>query len=108
AAGAIIVLTTSGLTARLLSKYRPKCPIIVLTRNEATARQVHLHRGCYPYFYEHEREPDWQDDVDARLKYGMRKGIEEGLLKRGDVVVMIQGWKGGLGNTNTMRVLHAE
>ncbi|KAI1320627.1 Pyruvate kinase [Mortierella claussenii] len=108
AAGAIIVLTTSGATARLVSKYRPKCPIICMTRNASTARQVHLHRGCYPYHYEVERGSDWQEDVDARLKYGMKKSIEEGLLKKGDVVVMIQGWKGGLGNTNTLRVLHAE
>ncbi|KAF9365233.1 Pyruvate kinase [Mortierella sp. NVP85] len=108
AAGAIIVLTTSGTTARLVSKYRPKCPIICLTRSAPTARQVHLHRGCYPYYYEIERGSDWQEDVDVRLKYGMKRGIEDGLFKKGDVVVMIQGWKGGLGNTNTLRVLHAE
>lgn len=46
--------------------------------------------------------------LDARLTYGMTQGIEAGLLKSGDIVVMIQGWKGGLGNTNTMRILHAE
>ncbi|KAG0363911.1 Pyruvate kinase [Podila minutissima] len=108
AAGAIIVLTTSGTTARMVSKYRPKCPIICLTRNASTARQVHLHRGCYPFHYTVERGPDWQEDVDARLTYGMTQGIEAGLLKSGDIVVMIQGWKGGLGNTNTMRILHAE
>ncbi|KAG0259625.1 Pyruvate kinase [Mortierella polycephala] len=108
AAGAIIVLTTSGTTARLVSKYRPMCPIICLTRNAATARQVHLNRGCYPFHYGFERGSDWQEDVDARLRYGMTHGIEAGLLKKGDVVVMIQGWKGGLGNTNTLRVLHAE
>ncbi|KAF9180380.1 Pyruvate kinase, partial [Haplosporangium sp. Z 767] len=107
-AGAIIVLTTSGTTARLVSKYRPMCPIICLTRNASTARQVHLNRGCYPFHYAFERGPDWQEDVDARLQYGMTQGIEAGLLKKGDVVVMIQGWKGGLGHTNTLRVLHAE
>lgn len=37
-AGAILVLTTSGSTARLLSKYRPVCPIIMVTRNAAAAR----------------------------------------------------------------------
>ncbi|KAF9434319.1 Pyruvate kinase, partial [Entomortierella beljakovae] len=68
-AGAIIILTTSGTTARLVSKYRPKCPIICLTRNAVTARQVHLHRGCYPYHYDRGILAEWQDDVDARLKY---------------------------------------
>lgn len=38
-AGAIVVLTTSGKTARLLSKYRPVCPILMVTRN-ATASRV--------------------------------------------------------------------
>lgn len=30
--------SVSGLTARLLSKYRPVCPIIMVTRSEAAAR----------------------------------------------------------------------
>jgi pyruvate kinase len=37
-AGAIVTLTTSGFTARLLSKYRPVCPIIMVTRNHRAAR----------------------------------------------------------------------
>lgn len=49
-AGAILVLTTSGNSARLVSKYRPQVPIIVVTRNPRTARQIHLHRGCFPFF----------------------------------------------------------
>lgn len=69
AAGAIIVLTTSGTTARMVSKYRPKCPIICLTRNASTARQVHLHRGCYPFHYTVERGPDWQEDVGMWTKH---------------------------------------
>lgn len=41
-AGAIVVLTISGDTARLVSKYRPKCPIICITRNAQTSRQIHV------------------------------------------------------------------
>jgi len=37
-AGAILVLTTSGNTARLISKYRPVCPIIMVTRNARASR----------------------------------------------------------------------
>lgn len=50
-AGAIIVMSTSGNTARLVSKYKPPCPIIMVTRNEQTSRQAHLYRAVYPMLY---------------------------------------------------------
>ncbi|KAJ1651440.1 Pyruvate kinase [Dispira simplex] len=115
-AAAIVVLTTSGNSARLVSKYRPQRPIITVTRSASVARQVHLYRGCYPFLYEHapvkaddpQREHIvWQEDVDSRIRWGIDNAIEKGLLKRGDVIIAIQGWKGGLGNTNTMRILRA-
>ena len=82
-ASAILVLSTSGNTARLVSKYRPSVPIItgrysipfpcalmvdifLVTRNEQTARQIHLHRGVYPFWYSEPRgiaSHQWQTDV---------------------------------------------
>lgn len=67
-ASAILVLSTSGNTARLLSKYRPPVPILTVTRNEQTARQTHLHRGVYPFWYPEPRgieSHQWQTDVSA-------------------------------------------
>jgi len=119
-AGAIIVLSTSGNTARLISKYRPNAPIIVVTRNPQTSRHVHLYRGCYPLVYSKARPPTgsgpylspaeavpWQEDVDARITWAISEAIKDGLLKHGQPVVAVQGWRGGLGNTNTMRILLA-
>ncbi|KAK6512569.1 Pyruvate kinase [Arthrobotrys musiformis] len=110
-AAAIVVLSTSGNTARLLSKYRPTCPILMVTRNAAAARRAHLYRGVYPFQYP-EAKPDfsvivWQEDVDKRLKWGIEEGVKLGLFTKGDVVIAVQGWKGGLGHTNTLRIVTA-
>jgi len=107
-AGAILVLSTSGNSARLISKYRPGVPIITVTRNEQTARQIHLHRACYPFWYPEPRgisEGQWQQDVDNRIRFGLRSALELKILKPGSTVVAVQGWKGGFGHTNTLRVL---
>ncbi|WVQ95306.1 pyruvate kinase [Kwoniella sp. CBS 9459] len=107
-AGAIIVLSTSGVSARLLSKYRPSCPIICVTRNQQTARQLHLSRGVYPVWYPEPRgipSEKWQIDVDNRIRYGLRNALNLGIVKPEATVMAVQGWKGGLGHTNTLRIL---
>mmetsp|Transcript_1605 Transcript_1605/g.4372 ORF Transcript_1605/g.4372 Transcript_1605/m.4372 type:complete len:544 (+) Transcript_1605:109-1740(+) len=105
-AAAIVVLTTSGTTARLISKYHPACPIITITRKHRTARQVHLHRGCYPVWYNKpRREGEWQEDVEDRFNLAFRHGKNIGVLRAGDVVLGVQGWRSGSGATNTLRFL---
>jgi len=111
-AGAIIVLSTSGDTARLISKYRPVCPIFMITRNATASRYAHLYRGVYPFHF-NEEKPDftkvnWQDDVDRRIKWGIKQALALKVLSKGETVVVVQGWKGGMGNTNTLRILPAE
>jgi pyruvate kinase len=111
-AGAILVLTTSGQSARLVSKYRPVCPIIMVTRNATASRNAHLSRGVYPFLFP-EPKPDfsgvdWQQDVDKRLKWGIAQAIQLGVLSKGDSVVCVQGWRGGQGHTNTIRIVPAE
>lgn len=102
----------SGNTARLLAKYRPVCPIIMVTRNATASRYSHLYRGVYPFHFP-EAKPDfnstaWQEDVDRRLKWGIMNAIKLGVLSKGDVVVAVQGWRGGMGHTNTIRLVPAE
>ncbi|GAA5851136.1 hypothetical protein JCM5353_004574 [Sporobolomyces roseus] len=107
-AGAIIVMSTSGNTARLVSKFKAPCPTITITRNEQTSRQIHLHRGCYPMYYEEPKptsDEGWQIDVDNRIRYGLSRGLELGIVRKNDTIVAVQGWRAGGGSTNTMRVL---
>ena len=52
---AIISLSVTGSTAALISKYRPRCPVLVVSRDGMTCRQAHLHRGCFPYQFSGER-----------------------------------------------------
>ncbi|CDF90612.1 Pyruvate kinase [Zygosaccharomyces bailii] len=103
-AKAIIVLSTSGTTPRLLSKYRPSCPIVEVTRNPRTARFSHLFRGVFPFVYEKPQEKDWTADVEARLNFGIAEAKKFGFLKEGDAIVTIQGLKPGVGHSNTLRV----
>lgn len=102
-AGAIIVLSTSGVSARLISKYRPKCPIICVTRNAATARQLHLSRGVYPVFYPEPRgvpAEKWQIDVDNRIRFGLKVALHLNIIRPEATVMAVQGWKGGLGHVS--------
>lgn len=104
-AAAIFVLTTSGRTAHLLSQYRPRCPIVVVTRNPTVARQCHLYRGLFPLEYHEERADNWSEDVNKRVQFGMQKGHEMGFIRSGSFVVFVCGWKPGQSSTNTVRVL---
>jgi len=48
-AGLIVALSSSGNTARLVSKYRPHCPILCIVTEDRVARQLLVARGVYPY-----------------------------------------------------------
>jgi pyruvate kinase len=72
----------------------------------------HLYRGVYPFLFPEKKpdfnEQDWQVDVDGRLKWGIAQAIKLGVLTQGDNVVCVQGWRGGMGHTNTIRIVPAE
>ncbi|PKS09866.1 hypothetical protein jhhlp_004489 [Lomentospora prolificans] len=108
-AGAIIVLSATGETARLVSKYRPNCPIMMVTRNRPASRGSHLSRGIVPLIYPHPPRDDsdgqWQADIDLRIKWAIWEAQKINILDKSDPVIIVQGWKAGLGHTNIIRVL---
>ncbi|XP_043242743.1 pyruvate kinase-like isoform X1 [Amphibalanus amphitrite] len=106
-AAAIVVLTTTGKSAHMLSKFRPPCPIIAVTRFPQVARQCHLHRGIIPLIHTAERVADWLQDVEIRVQYAVNHGKDRKFVRDGDPLVIVTGWKSGAGFTNTMRVIYA-
>merc|ERR1712080_284151 len=106
-AAAIVVLTASGNTSHIVSKYRPSCPILSVTRYPQVARQMQMYRGCIPILYEEERGNDWTKDVDNRVQLAIDFGKRSKFISSGDHVVVISGWRQGTGSSNTVRILKA-
>uniref|UniRef100_H3C338 Pyruvate kinase n=1 Tax=Tetraodon nigroviridis TaxID=99883 RepID=H3C338_TETNG len=104
-ASALVVLTKTGRSAHLISRYRPRAPILAVTRNAQTARQAHLYRGIFPVLYTNPPNDVWAEDVDMRVNFAMEMGKARGFFKEGDVVIILTGWRPGSGYTNTMRVV---
>ncbi|KAI7812329.1 pyruvate kinase [Triplophysa rosa] len=104
-AGAIIVLTTTGRSAHLLSRYRPRCPIIAVTRNTRVSRQSQLLRGVFPALFQAPPSAVWAGDVDNRVTFAMDIGKARAFFKPGDMVIVVTGWSPGSGHTNIMRAV---
>lgn len=104
-AAAILTLSTSGLSAQLISKYHPACPIIVVTRIPHVARQVNLHRGVVPFVYKKERNSDWLKDVEERTNFGIECSKKDGYVKGGDRLILMSGWTKDNLHSSTMRII---
>lgn len=105
-ASAILTITTTGRSAQLMSAYRPRCPILAVTRHEQTARQLHLHRGVMPVYYRGPRGKDWTEDMDNRINHALDVGHDAHVLKPSSLVIIVTGWRSGAGYTNTLRVIN--
>jgi len=98
-AAAILSLTRSGATARMVSKYRPDCPVIALTPSFSTWRELALVWGVYPLIC------PFTTDVEESVSNSLSIVQEEGLIKGGDNVVFTSGIPLGIpGSTNLVQV----
>jgi hypothetical protein len=107
---ALIVLSVSGSTARLVAKYRPACPVICITTDIVTSRQLHLTRGVYPVLCPLQFDPrqhTWASFIDSMVSYGIAQTARHGeqILSKGDIAIVVQGWTSQSGHTNTLRVI---
>jgi len=106
-AAAILVATTSGKSAQMISMYKPRCPIFGVTRYGAVARQLNMYRNVYPIHYIAPPNPCWSKDVDLRLQYAIEMGKSKKFIKPGDPLILVNGWRQGAGFTNNIRFVYA-
>lgn len=100
-AASIITVTKSGYTARAVSKYKPKCPIVACTPEESVLYQLNLVWGCTPVYI------DAKETTDEVFNIAISKTEELGLAKQGDLVVLTAGVPVGVsGTTNILKVQH--
>ncbi|MBI3900908.1 MAG: pyruvate kinase, partial [Chlamydiia bacterium] len=96
---AIFAFTTSGSTARLLSRLRPEMPIIAMTPNPKVYHQLALCWGVIPFLCKEART------IDEAKRCISAYALEQGLVERGDLVVITAGTPFGCpGTTNMMLV----
>jgi len=74
-----------------------RCPIIAVTRSAQVARQCHLYRGILPIQHEGSVLDDWMEDVNARVNHGTEYAKKRGMIKSGDPIIVLTGWKKGSG-----------
>jgi len=100
----IVVLTETGNTARLVAKFRPRQPILVLTPSANAARVSDgLCRGCQSLILTTRAH-----DADV-LHTARHYALTHGLAKVGDIIVAIHGTvEGHTGHTNLLKVLAIE
>ena len=98
-ASAIITVTKSGSTARILSRYRPACVIVGCTTEKHVWRQLALSWGMVPLMIAEE------SNTDDLFEHAVDAAVQNGLVHDGELVVLTAGVPLGIsGTTNLMKV----
>jgi len=96
---AIVAFTQSGSTARRVSKYRPRVPVIAITPDKVVAGRLILYWGVYAF-----HNPSLSS-VDDLFTAGTKLVMDLGVAKSGDSVVITGGLPIGVtGTTNLLKV----
>ncbi|MCX5799600.1 MAG: pyruvate kinase [Proteobacteria bacterium] len=95
----IVAFTRSGFTARLISKFRPRTPVIAFSPDEKVVRQMSMYWGVIPHLVRHLENTDVLiNEVDTLL-------IKLGYAKTGDKVIIVASHPPSTsGRTNFMKM----
>ncbi len=99
-AAAILTATASGYTSMMVSKFRPKAPIIVSTSNPKVARKMALVWGTAVIVIEEGK------DTEEIFEKSIEKSLEKGYIRCGDLVVITAGVPVGVAGTTNMMKVH--
>jgi pyruvate kinase len=98
-AAAIITVTKSGKTARMISKYRPDCPIMGCATDPCVARQLNMSWGVTPLLIKEEQ------DTFELFEHAVAEVQKAGYIKKDQVAVITAGIPlGTSGTTNLLKV----
>lgn len=100
-ANAIVTSTESGYTARMVSKYRPKAPIVAVTPDEQVVRRLQLVWGVVPV------QGTLAGSTDEMFDIAVAGALKSGHVRLGDTVVITAGVPvGRSGTTNLIKIHH--
>lgn len=98
-AAAILTATSSGYTSMMVSKFRPKAPIIVSTSDPRVARRMSLVWGTVSIIIEEGK------NTEEIFDKSIEKSLMKGFIHSGDLIVITAGVPVGVsGSTNMMKV----
>lgn len=100
--GAVAIMTVSktGFTARMISKFRPACPIISGTTDRKVLNQMGLSWGVIPVMLEE------KTSTDELFEHIVAVAEEHGLVQAGDIAVITAGIPLGISGTTNMLKVH--
>lgn len=97
---AVVCLTKTGNTARLLSRFRPNVTVIAVTESQYSFSEMSLLYGVKPHFTSLKNHDDYTSMVINELK-------DKGLLKKDQTIVFIYGSAWGVsGKTNSFSLIN--
>ncbi len=99
-AAAIIACTSSGATARAISRFRPVVPLLGATPSPRTARQLAVAWGVTPVLI------DRQGTTDDIVWFSIKAAVDAGVVKTDDLVAVLVGSKvGDQATTDVLRLI---
>lgn len=102
-ASAVIVVTDSGTSARMISRFRPICPIIAITANPKTYYRLAMSWGVMPL------RGTRQNSMEELFRHAIDTAKYCNAIKSGDTVIMVASTQvSAPGSTNLLRIEHID